>query len=106
MLVNTTRLFCTRRSFPPCTFRTRRETSADLLFVQMIDVEKLPGNSAKLDQCRKLLEIVPSSLSTTERRLRYTIHYGTVEMFRDRSEQSVLLDDIAEHLSVVEPVAG
>jgi hypothetical protein len=49
----------------------------------------------------ELLEIVPSSLSTSERRLRYTIHYGTVEMFRDCSEQSVLLDDIAEHLSVV-----
>jgi|ERR1700722_14089204 hypothetical protein len=26
MLGNTTRLFCTRRSFTPCTFPTRRET--------------------------------------------------------------------------------
>jgi hypothetical protein len=74
---------------------------ADLLFVQIIDVERLPGNSTKLDQCRMLLQIVPSGLSTTERRLRYAIHYGSVEMFRDCSEQSVLLDDIAEHLSVV-----
>jgi hypothetical protein len=28
---------------------------ADLLFVQIIDTEKLPANSTKLDQCRKLL---------------------------------------------------
>ncbi len=30
MRLNTTRLFCTRRSFPPCTFRTRRETRLSL----------------------------------------------------------------------------
>jgi len=30
MVVNTTRLFCTRRLFPPCTFPTRRETRLSL----------------------------------------------------------------------------
>src|SRR3977135_4472632 len=30
MVGNTTRLFCTRRSFPPCTFPTRRETRLSL----------------------------------------------------------------------------
>ena len=74
---------------------------ADLLFVQIIDVAKLPGNSAKLDQCRKLLQIVPSGLSNAERRLRYAIHYGTVEMFQKIADQLELLDDITEHLGVV-----
>ena len=30
MRLNTTRLFPTKRSFPPCTFRTRRETRSSL----------------------------------------------------------------------------
>ena len=30
MRLNTTRLFRTRRSFPPCTFPTRRETRLSL----------------------------------------------------------------------------
>ena len=29
MRLNTTKLFCTRRSFPSCTFPTRRETKID-----------------------------------------------------------------------------
>ncbi|MGA8149352.1 MAG: hypothetical protein WB952_00115 [Terriglobales bacterium] len=71
---------------------------ADLLFVQVIDIKNLPANSTKLDQCLKLLQMIPSSLTTPERRLRYAIHYGTVEMFQTPSEQLALLDDISEHV--------
>jgi hypothetical protein len=79
--------------------------SADLLVVQVIDTGGLSGNSTKLDQCRKLLQIIPSSLATTKPRLNYAIHYGTVEMFKARSEQLALLDDIRVHLAPREPVA-
>jgi hypothetical protein len=63
-------------------------------FIQVIDTKDLSPNSSKLPECRHLIELIRSTLSTSGRNMEYDIFHGDAAEFERREAQQELHDHL------------